>query len=82
MKIIVTGGGGFIGSHVVDYLMSLGHAVVVVDNFFSGRDHWQGQNVRPEIAQYFPITNLQRFSISPRTTTFRSVTAIQLLPMT
>jgi len=51
MKIIVTGGGGFIGSHVVDYLMSLGHAVVVVDNFFSGRDHWQGQNVRPEIAE-------------------------------
>jgi len=49
MKVIVTGGGGFIGSHVVDYLMSLGHTVVVVDNFFSGRDHWQGQGVHPQI---------------------------------
>jgi UDP-glucose 4-epimerase len=50
MKILVTGGAGFIGSHVVDYLMSVGHSVVVVDNFVSGRDHWLGQDVRPEIA--------------------------------
>jgi UDP-glucose 4-epimerase len=50
MKILVTGGGGFIGSHVVDYLMSLDHSVVVVDNLFSGRDHWLGREVRPEIA--------------------------------
>jgi len=50
MKILVTGGAGFIGSHVVDYLMSVGHSVVVVDNFISGRDHWLGQDVRPEIA--------------------------------
>jgi UDP-glucose 4-epimerase len=51
MKVFVTGGGGFIGSHVVDHLMSLGHSVVVVDNFFSGRDHWLGKSVHPEIAK-------------------------------
>lgn len=51
MKVFVTGGGGFIGSHVVDYLMSLGHSVVVLDNFFSGRDHWAGRFLRPEIAR-------------------------------
>jgi UDP-glucose 4-epimerase len=50
MRVLVTGGGGFIGSHVVDYLISLGHRVVVVDNFFSGRDHWETQSVRPVIA--------------------------------
>jgi UDP-glucose 4-epimerase len=50
MTVFVTGGGGFIGSHVVDYLMSLGHEVVVVDNFLTGRDHWLGQRVRPVVS--------------------------------
>ena len=50
MKVFVTGGAGFIGSHVADYLLSLGHTVIVVDNLFSGRDHWRTQTVRPELA--------------------------------
>lgn len=33
MKILVTGGAGFIGSHVCDRLLSLGHDVVCVDDF-------------------------------------------------
>ena len=33
MKMIVTGGAGFIGSHLVDRLLAEGHEVVVVDNF-------------------------------------------------
>ena len=39
-KILVTGGAGFIGSHLVDRLISLGHDVVVVDNLFSGRKEY------------------------------------------
>ena len=36
MKICVTGGAGFIGSHLVDRLISEGHEVLVVDNLVSG----------------------------------------------
>lgn len=38
MKIMVTGGAGFIGSHIVDAYVSRGHEVVIVDNLFSGSE--------------------------------------------
>ncbi|KAJ8787847.1 hypothetical protein J1605_005651 [Eschrichtius robustus] len=42
----VTGGAGFVGSHLTDKLMMDGHEVTVVDNFFTGRkrnvEHWIG----------------------------------------
>ena len=37
MKAIVTGGGGFIGSHVVETLVQIGYHVIVLDNFTTGR---------------------------------------------
>lgn len=43
MKIAVTGGAGFIGSHIVDAYIEAGHEVVVIDNFSTGRR----ENVHP-----------------------------------
>lgn len=37
MRILVTGGAGFVGSHLVDRLMARGDSVIVIDNFFTGR---------------------------------------------
>jgi len=44
MKILVTGGAGFIGSNVVDGYIREGHDVVVVDNLYTGR--WENLNPR------------------------------------
>jgi UDP-glucuronate decarboxylase len=37
MRILITGGAGFIGSHLTDRLLAEGHQVVCLDNFFTGR---------------------------------------------
>lgn len=36
MRILVTGGAGFIGSHLIDRLMEDGHEVICIDNFYTG----------------------------------------------
>jgi UDP-glucose 4-epimerase len=44
LKILVTGGAGFIGSHVVDAYIAAGHEVAVLDNMSTGRE----ENVSPD----------------------------------
>lgn len=51
MKILVTGGAGFIGSHVVDVLIQSGHQVCIVDNLWE-RGGGKLENVNPEATFY------------------------------
>ncbi len=48
MKILVTGGAGFIGSNVVDGYINEGHKVIVVDNLFTGKR----ENLNPDARFY------------------------------
>ncbi len=48
MKTLVTGGAGFIGSHLVDRLIQEGHSVAVVDNLATGKK----KNLNPEAKFY------------------------------
>ena len=36
-KSVITGGAGFIGSNLTDHLINIGHKVIIIDNFVSGK---------------------------------------------
>src|ERR1700712_2325903 len=57
-RVLVTGGAGFLGSHLCERLISLGHDVLCVDNFFTGR--------RPNISHLLgdPRFELMRHDLS------------------
>jgi UDP-glucuronate decarboxylase len=60
-RILITGGAGFLGSHLCDRLVSEGHDVICLDNFFTGRkdnirhllNHSQFELVRHDVVDPF-----------------------------
>ena len=55
MKVLVTGGAGFIGSNLCEYLLTEGHIVRCLDNFATGKP----ENIFPLLEQYPQTFNLQ-----------------------
>jgi UDP-glucuronate decarboxylase len=50
-RSLITGGSGFIGSHLTDRLLAAGHEVIVVDNFFTG--------TKANVAKHFDNPNFE-----------------------
>ncbi len=50
-KVLVTGGAGFIGSHLADECVKQGYDVVIVDNLSSGKK----ENINPNARYYFQV---------------------------
>ena len=60
MRILVTGGAGFIASHVVDKLIELKHHVCIVDNLFNGKE----DNINDKATFYkCDITEMEKLKI-------------------
>jgi len=53
MQVLITGGAGFIGSHVADLLIENGHGVTIVDDLSSGKEG----NIHPQ-ATFYPLSIL------------------------
>lgn len=56
MKILVTGGAGFIGSNIVDLLIKLGHEVVIIDNLSTGNIGNVNTNAKLYVEDILDIT--------------------------
>jgi UDP-glucose 4-epimerase len=66
-KIIVTGGAGFIGSHVVDRLISDGNEVIIIDDFSTGKwenidHHKENEQLQVEEADIRDVEKMARLS--------------------
>src|SRR5579859_7635308 len=65
VRALVTGGGGFIGSHLVDRLLQLGHDVVIFDNFSTGQRAFIGDALRHRRATLIEADTLDMNALGP-----------------
>lgn len=76
MKYLVTGGAGFIGSHLVDKLIADGHEVVIIDNLSNGKrenvnpkahlDTYDIATIRPELFRRSDFDGIFHLATAPR----------------
>ena len=71
-KVIVTGGAGFIGSHLAEALVIKGYQVVILDNFSTGRmDNIKNFEKSPNL-------NIEKIDISDFSTVTKSLKGLHL----
>jgi UDP-glucuronate decarboxylase len=72
MRILITGGAGFLGSHLCDRLLADGHEVVCLDNFFTGRKaniqhllgHPRFELIRHDVIDPFKVETDQIYNLA------------------
>ena len=89
MRILITGGAGFLGSHLSDRLLAQGHEVVCMDNFFTGRkrnirhllEHPNFELMRHDVIDPFKIEVDQIYNLacpaSPKHYQFNAIKTIK-----
>jgi len=60
MKLVVTGGCGFIGSHFVDYVHNLGHEIIIIDNLSTGKKENIESSIKSDKIKLF-VEDIQNF---------------------
>ena len=65
LKSVITGGAGFIGSNLTDHLVKVGHKVIVLDNFISGKksnlSHHKKKDVKIIRIDISKVNNLDKY---------------------
>ena len=72
MRILITGGAGFLGSHLSDRLLGAGHEVICLDNFFTGRkgniqhllSHPKFELIRHDVIDPFKVETDQIYNLA------------------
>lgn len=65
MRALVTGGSGFIGSHLVDYLIRDGHEVIIIDNLATGRQQNIAQHQGNALLHFYQADICDAHAIAP-----------------
>ena len=77
---LVTGGAGFVGSHLVERLVAAGHDVSVVDDLSRGRAAWLGDGVRLDVLDIRDVAALRRVVEELQPATVVHLAAMHFIP--